>query len=450
MAEQREKRPLLGSIQDTMLLRGDAEAEVATAVSPWRWWALFVFACLSFVQNCAWICFSTVLNDAKVYYAIDDTQVNRLVEVAAVIWLVAVFFVAPFTDRFGLKASIIIGCGCVAAGGVCRWLGETSYTWLMLGQALNALAGPIITNSPPALAAAWFPVHQRATATAIAWNAMSIGVCVGYLVAPRLAPDPSKIPQLNRVIAFVTIGLFALSFTFPAPPRLPPTRSAATEKTGFLAAGPKLLRNPSFLLLTLGWALAGGVFMGWSSMLNIFLDNPNGKFHYSDTELGWLGALGNGMVIIGGIAVPVATDLLGAQRRMKWILVCTSVGCALSVIGFTWLVYFYHGAPPSMWVTGVGFMVGSFFFGANAPIAVELASEIVFPVSEGTSAAYLNLVFMLTNLGGMEIANAVSHRSSNIGVCVVCVIAALALLPMRIPNNRLSIDQGQPHASGLA
>ena len=40
MAEQREKRPLLGSIQDTMLLRGDAEAEVATAVSPWRWWAV--------------------------------------------------------------------------------------------------------------------------------------------------------------------------------------------------------------------------------------------------------------------------------------------------------------------------------------------------------------------------------------------------------------------------
>ena len=138
-----------------------------------------MFVCLAFVQNLAWICFSTVVNDAKVYYSIDDTQVNRLVEVAAVIWLPAVFVIAPFTDRFGLKTTMVIGCGFVAAGGVCRWLGESSYTWLMVGQALNAIAGPIITNSPPALAATWFPVHQRATATAIALNAMSAGVAVG-------------------------------------------------------------------------------------------------------------------------------------------------------------------------------------------------------------------------------------------------------------------------------
>ena len=124
--------------------------------------------------------------------------------------------------------------------------------------------------------------------------------------------------------------------------------------------------------------------------------------------------------------------------------ICTSAGAALSVIAFTWLVYYSHGAPPSMWVTGSGMIAGSFFFGANAPIAVELASEIVFPVSEGTSAAYLNLVFMLANLGGMEVANAVSHRASNLGVCAMCSIAVLLLLPMRIPNNRLAIDAAEP------
>ena len=84
-----------------------------------------------------------------------------MVEVAGIIWFPSLLVVAPLCDRFGLRAGVIFSSACVAAGGLCRYLGKGSYTFLLAGQALNGVAGVVCTNAPPALAAQWFPLHQR-------------------------------------------------------------------------------------------------------------------------------------------------------------------------------------------------------------------------------------------------------------------------------------------------
>lgn len=45
-------------------------------VSALRYIALFIFVVLSSIQNLVWICFSTILDDAKTYYSINDAQAS--------------------------------------------------------------------------------------------------------------------------------------------------------------------------------------------------------------------------------------------------------------------------------------------------------------------------------------------------------------------------------------
>lgn len=58
-----------------------------------------------------------------------------------------------------------------------------------VGQILNGLAGPVGMSIGPSLSAAWFPVNQRVTATAVAGVANYVGVALSFLVGPMMVPD---------------------------------------------------------------------------------------------------------------------------------------------------------------------------------------------------------------------------------------------------------------------
>ena len=68
----------------------------------------------------------------------------------------------------------------------------------------------VISNVPPQLAAQWFPANQRATATAVAWSAQSIGVALGYLLAPTLAKTTEDIPTMMKYSSYRTRHAVAL------------------------------------------------------------------------------------------------------------------------------------------------------------------------------------------------------------------------------------------------
>lgn len=133
------------------------------------------------------------------------------------------------------------------------------------------MAGPVIMNAPPQLAALWFPPHQRATATAVGWGASCIGISIGYVVGPTLAPTPDRIPDLMRVLGIMTLSLFVLSLTFPTAPAVAPSASASVDKLGFFKGLSQVMRNRSFLLLMASWSISGAVFQAWATFLDMFL-----------------------------------------------------------------------------------------------------------------------------------------------------------------------------------
>lgn len=84
-----ERSPLLAAKE---LAEGQGKG---TGVSVLRWVALFIFVVLSTLQNLVWICFSTILDDAKEYYNIGDPQVQRLVEISQLIFIPMTFVIGP-------------------------------------------------------------------------------------------------------------------------------------------------------------------------------------------------------------------------------------------------------------------------------------------------------------------------------------------------------------------
>lgn len=375
--------------------------------SVWRWWALFLFCLLGMAQNVAWIIFSTIIDDARQYYSFTDSQVNRLVEIATITFIPSVFIFSPMSDRYGLKLAFVVSCFTVFAGGVCRWLGpqrggpawRDPFMWMMIGQGLNGMAGPIVMNAPPQLAAMWFPPRQRATATAIAWSSQAVGVSIGFYLAPVLVSTPDDIPNLMLNLTVQGGVLFLLSLTLPRAPPAPPSKSAATKKLGFFG-GLRQVWSLSFSLLAVSWAFSGGALAAWQSMLEIFLD---GRF--PDTMIGRVGAIGQFAGMTGSLIVPAAIDALGWQRRLKPAVFLVLTGLTGTAALFLYLVY-YEALGVPLWLIGIALGANCFCCGAISPLALELAAEITFPASEETAAAYMSLLYNLFNLGLMEAANA--------------------------------------------
>eukprot|EP01051_Picozoa_sp_SAG22_P016436 SAG22_NODE_2322_length_2717_cov_5.829641_1_plen_209_part_00 len=143
-------KPLLGfsdSDGGARILRSGVQAEATeVAVSPMRFWALFVYCLGSFFQNVVWIQFSTIVPQTVEYYHVSTDAVNFLVVLGGIFYVPCSFAVTPLIERFGVRA-VTIGNNLLLLLAVCARLpatGPASYHWIIVGQSLNAAAGATV------------------------------------------------------------------------------------------------------------------------------------------------------------------------------------------------------------------------------------------------------------------------------------------------------------------
>lgn len=56
---------------------------------------------------------------------------------------------------------------------------------------LNGIAGIIVFSAPSALSSAWFPPHERTTATGVAIVFNNLGNAMSFFAGPAIVPDPT-------------------------------------------------------------------------------------------------------------------------------------------------------------------------------------------------------------------------------------------------------------------
>ena len=168
-------------------------------------------------------------------------RLDVLLNEGPIAYIVVVFFAAGLLARpNGFRLSVIAGAALCCGGALVRLVpllygeeerharGAAMLIPVHIGQTLNAAAAPFVVASVSQLSFAWFPPHERNTATAIANVASATGRAIGFGLGPALVKSADDLPLL----LYIEAGLACLSVRRPRPARAAPPPQPPGCKVG--------------------------------------------------------------------------------------------------------------------------------------------------------------------------------------------------------------------------
>lgn len=289
----------MGHDAEVALLSGDEEPESSHAPRPSAQsradfikgcWVLFIFSFSAALQALLWILPGTISTSLATVYAnsFGPNTVQHMFIVGAFAFFPATVAAEFAMERFGLRVCTITNIILLVGIAALRCAAQTDSSaslYLWLGSAvLVGLSGPMTMALPGYLAELWFTPVQRATATAVAVEAATVGSALGYLLPGMLPRD--TIANLNHIYILclgLGIALLACCVYFPAAPACPPSRSAAAADNAEADAQGRhtvtlasvwlgvlgLARNSQFLVIVLAYGVILGFNGAWSTTLNL-------------------------------------------------------------------------------------------------------------------------------------------------------------------------------------
>eukprot|EP00050_Salpingoeca_kvevrii_P009593 m.309662 g.309662 ORF g.309662 m.309662 type:complete len:454 (-) comp23486_c0_seq1:160-1521(-) len=427
-----------------------------TRVYAVRWYILFMASLMAFLQGCSWNAWGPIAPALKPVLGWGDGAVAMLANWGPISFLIGFFPSAYLMQVSGLRAAMVAAALLVftGAGARCITLKLPDVTYLThFGQFLNGLAGPVAMAAPPVLSSTWFPLSERATATAIMAASNYFGVATAFLLGPYLVPDRTDggsvvlSPEdrtntrndimLYNYIQFVA-GLVLIIGTvvyFPSKPPKCPTTSAGTERTSFRKGFFQLLAHKKFWLVALAYGSCTGVYSGWGAYLAPNLTHV--LEHHAQTVAAWLGFWSTIAGAVGSILLGWFADRIG---RMKLLI---TVLCSLATIVIVIFSFVCDGVLPSSHILlYVSSIAGGFFINAAIPLFYETAVECTYPIAEATTTTVLttlNNVFCLLFLIGPVIPG-LGNQWVNWFLAGACALAVVTMLLFKEDYRRLSVD----------
>jgi hypothetical protein len=206
-------------------------------------WVLFLFSYSAALQSLLWVMpGATSTSLASVYSkSFGPNSVQQFFIIGSCAFIPATFISVYACERFGVRVCTIANAFILAGIAGLRFGAQANtdsalVLW-QLSAVLVGLSGPITLAVPSILAELWFPPERRATATAVAVEAGTIGSALGYLL-PLMLPA-ATLTDVNRMYALsagLALLLLACCCYFPAGPSVPPSRSAAATAAADEAA----------------------------------------------------------------------------------------------------------------------------------------------------------------------------------------------------------------------
>ena len=127
----------------------------------------------------------------------------------------------------------------------------TAFTHLC--SIVNNISGPIAMSAPMTISALWFPPNERTRATSIGQMFNALGVGVSYLLGNTIVSraDAEETGDAEHDIMILlsvysgvsTLILIAVILYYPSKPPLPPSNTAAEERTALTSGWIDLLKN---------------------------------------------------------------------------------------------------------------------------------------------------------------------------------------------------------------
>ena len=395
----------------------------------YRWVVLVAFMFVISINQLLWITFAPITSSAVTFYGVSDLSIGLLSMCFMIVYIVVSIPASWVIDKYGIKVAVGIGVTLTGIFGMLRGLLAADYTLVLLAQIGIAIGQPFILNAVTTVAARWFPIHERATATGLGSLAMYIGIAGGLVLTPYLTIQ-SQINGMLIIYGIVSVIAVVVFFVFvkerpPTAPCLPDQEERSLVFDGLK----KSLRIKDFVLLLVIFFVGLGVFNAVTTWIEDIV-RPRG---FSIIQAGNIG----GLMILGGIIGAVVIPLLSDHYRKRTpFLLLAVIGATVGLIGITF--------STSYWLLLVSAFAFGFFLLSAGPIGFQYGAEVTYPTPEGTSNGLLLLMGQISGIIfiiGMDSFKAIESGSMTtplsvlIGLMVVSLLFCIKLKESTILND---------------
>jgi cyanate permease len=396
----------------------------------YRWVVQLAFMFAIIMNQLLWISFAPITGNAAEFYGVSDLSIGLLSMSFMVVYIVVSIPASWVIDNYGIRIGVGIGAVLTGIFGLMRGLVADNYTLVLVAQIGIAVGQPFILNAITKVAARWFPLQERATASGFGSLAIYLGIAAGMLLTPFLTLQIGieSMLLIYGIAALVAAVLFfALAREHPPTPPCPPEMD---ERSLVFDGLRNLLRLKDFLLLMLIFFVGLGTFNAVTTWVEDIV-RPRG---FSITQAGIIGGLMVGGGILGALIVPMLSD---HYRKRKSFMVLTLAGATIGLVGVTF--------ANSYGLTLASAFVLGFFLLSAGPIGFQYGAEIGFPAPEGTSNGLLlmmgqisGIVFILA-MDAFKVPATGSMAPSLTALIVLMLISLL--ISTRLKESTLIADQ---------
>ena len=392
----------------------------------YRWVMLSVYMLIVSVNQMLWITFAPITADAVGYYGVSDLKIGLLSMSFMIVYLVVSIPASWIIDTFGIR--IGVGTGVLLTGifGLVRGFAGSDYNWLLISQVGIAIGQPFLLNAITKIAARWFPLDERATASGLGTLSMYIGILGGMIITPILVMH-SGISNMLYIYGLLAVAASVIFIVFsrerpPTAPCLPGQEERALVLDGLK----NIFRYRDFNRLMLIFFIGLGVF----NAVTTWIENILGPRGFNAVQAGTTGGLMIMGGILGALIIPMLSDHY--RRRIPFIIMALA-GATLSLTGLS-----FASNYPVLLISGAAF---GFFLLSSGPIGFQYGAEITYPVSEGTSNGFLLLMGQASGIAfifGMDYFKSPVNGSMSIPLAALTGLMLISLLSStRLKESKL-------------
>jgi len=395
-----------------------------------RWIMLSVYMLMVAVNQLLWITFAPITGDATKYYSVTDLQIGILSMCFMIVYIVVSIPASWIIDKYGIKIGVGIGAAFTGIFGLVRGFAGTDYNWLLIAQIGIAVGQPFILNAITKLAARWFPIEERATATGLGTLAMYVGILAGMTLTPYLTIGSgiSGMLYIYGIISIVTAVIFIV--LIKERPLTAPCRPDQEERSLVFDGFKQTLRNKDFIWLMLIFFIGLGVFNSVTTWIEDIL-RPRG---FSAPQAGITGGLMIVGGVIGALIIPMLSDRY--KKRIPFIIISLA-GATLGLTGITFAT--------SYWLLLTSGMMLGFFLLSSGPIGFQYGAEITYPASEGTSNGMLLMMGQISGIAfifAMDSLKSPATGSMTRSLVVLIILMVISLLiSFRLKESKILVKE---------
>ena len=405
--------------------------EAATfKVYGYRWVVILVYMFAIIMNQLLWITFAPITGEAAAFYSVSDLSIALLSMSFMVVYIIVSIPASWVIDNYGIRVGVGIGAALTGIFGLMRGLVADDYTLVLVAQIGIAIGQPFILNAITKVAARWFPLQERASASGFGSLAIYLGIAVGMFLTPFMTLQVG-IESMLLAYGIVAIAAAVLFIALAKEhPQTPPCHPEMDERSLVFDGLRNLLRLRDFLLLMVIFFVGLGTFNAVTTWVEDIV-RPRG---FTITQAGIIGGLMVVGGILGALIVPALSD---RYRKRKVFIVLTLVGATLGLAGVTF--------SPTYALTLVSAFVLGFSLLSAGPIGFQYGAEIGFPAPEGTSNGLLLMMGQISGIAfilAMDALKDPGTGSMTLSLVVLIVLMLISLLiSTQLKESTLISDQ---------